>query len=282
MSLRVACYVIPAHRRSTLCAQAMRDGILACGDFAEIVLDNQHSGVNHDVCVFYGFTRPLQRIMADYKAKGRPAIYIDLGYWGRVKNDGHHKIVVNGRHPTEYFQRVRHDNARARKFGLQIEPWRADGRHILIAGMGSKASVIAENLPFESFERDAIRQLKQLTDRPIVYRPKPSCKQAGEIVGTTFSPPEQPLEEVLRDCHAVVTHHSNVAVDAVLEGIPVFCAQGVASVMGLQDLAQIETPARPAGRESWVNDISYTQWTWTEMARGLPWRHLKDEGLIPS
>lgn len=259
----------------------MKEGIRACGDVAETIFDNQHAVASHDVCVFYGFTRPLQKVMADYRAAGRPAVYIDLGYWGRVKNDGHHKIVVNGRHPTEYFQRVRHDDARARKFGLDIKPWRNDGRHILLAGMGVKASVIAEGMPFESFERDAIRQLKELTGRPIVYRPKPSCRQSGEIMGTTYSPPEQPLSDVLRDCYAVVTHHSNVALDALLEGIPVFARQGVAVPMGLQDLSRIETPARPDGRAQWINDIAYTQWTWTEMAKGLPWRHLKDEGLIP-
>lgn len=280
MPLRVALYAMKEHRRSTLCCTAMKDGIRVAGDVPEVIFDDDHRGVMHDACVFYGYTRNLQRIMADYRAAGKPAVYIDLGYWGRVKNDGHHKIVVNGRHPTAYFQKVRHDNRRAKALGIALKPWRSEGRHILLAGMGSKASVIAEQMVFESFERETIKALRAHTDRPIVYRPKPSCKQSGEINGTVFSPGSQPLGEVLKDCHAVVTHHSNVAVDALVEGVPAFCFHGVAVPLSLQDCARIETPITPDGREQWINDIAYTQWTWSEMAKGLPWRHLKDEGLV--
>lgn len=280
MSLRVAVHVMQGHRRSTLCAEAMKQGIRAAGDVPQMLWDTEHrQNAIYDACVFYGYTRNLQRIMADYKRVGKPAVYIDLGYWGRVKNNGYHKIVVNGRHPTEYFQR-RHDDTRARALGIVAKPWRKDGEHILIAGMGAKAAIIAEYLEFESFERTAIKQLKEHTARKIVYRPKPSCRSSGEINGTVYSPKSEPLEAVLANCHAVVTHHSNVAVDAILEGIPAFCVQGVAVPMALQDLSLIENPIYPDGREQWINDIAYTQWTWTEMAQGLPWRHLKDEGLV--
>jgi len=284
MSLSVAVYVMGGHRRSTLCADAMKEGIRACGDVPETIFVDEYRGPQqYDVCVFYGYRRPLQRIMRDYKAAGKPAIYIDLGYWGRVKNNGYHKIVVNGRHPTEYFQKRVHDDRRLRKSGIEVRPWRESGDHILLAGMGAKAAVIAENMRFESFERDAIAQLRRVTDRPIIYRPKPSCRESGELNGTIFSPPEQSLSDVLKNCHAVVTHHSNVAVDAIVHGVPAFCLQGVAVPLALQDFSKIETPVYPddAARTQWLRDISYTQWTWTEMAQGLPWRHLKSEGLIP-
>lgn len=282
MPVRVAVYVMGGHRRSTLCCEAMRSGIQATGDATDTIEESTFREVEHDVCVFYGYTKSIQRIVEAYRAAGKPFVYIDLGYWGRVKNNGHHKVVVNGRHPTAYFQKRRHDDKRAKTFGIALAPWRKSGKHILLAGMGAKASVIAENMKFESFERGAIETLRQHTQRPIVYRPKPSCKESGSINGTIYSPPDQPLTGVLNaDCHAVVTHHSNVAVEAIVAGIPAFCMQGVAAPMSLQDLSLIETPLYPEGREQWINDIAYTQWTWTEMAEGLPWRHLKDEGLIP-
>ena len=39
------------------------------------------------------------------------------------------------------------------------------------------------------------------------------------------------LAVALRNCHAVCTHHSNVAVDALMAGIPVYSPYGVASVL---------------------------------------------------
>lgn len=279
--LSVAVYVLSGHTRSMRCGAAMREGIKRLGDLPFTLIETEHRGAEHDVAVFYGYTRSLQKVMEDYRAAGRPVVYIDLGYWGRVKNDGHHKVVVNGRHPTDYFQKRKHDDKRAKALGIEVQPWRKQGDHILLAGMGAKASVIAEHMVFESFERAAIAQLRQHTARPIFYRPKPSCRESGEIDGTVFSPPTQPLTDVLRNCHAVVTHHSNVAVEALVAGVPAFCMHGVAAPLSMQDYSQIERPLFPEGREQWVNDVAYTQWTWSEMAAGLPWRHLKDEGLLP-
>lgn len=279
--LNVALYQMKGHRRSQMCVAAMSSGIAAAGDRPQVILDEHFKGVTHDACVFYGYTTRLQRIMAAHIAAGRPAVYLDLGYWHREGSNGHHKIVVNGRHPTAYFQARRHDASRLRNFRVEIKPWRRGGRSILLAGMGFKAATIAEGVPFESFERQAILELRRHTARPIVYRPKPSCKESRPITGTVFSPREESLDAVLADCHAVVTHHSNVAVDALVAGIPAFCWQGVAAPLSLQDFARIESPAYPDGREQWLADIAWTQWSIAEMAAGLPWRHLKHEGLLP-
>ena len=84
----------------------------------------------------------------------------------------------------------------------------------------------------------------------------------------------------LKGAWAVVTHHSNVAVDGLLQGIPAFCWQGVAAPLSSQDLTKIETPVYPDGREQWTADIAWCQWSIAEMKAGLPWLHLKSEGLI--
>ena len=65
MPARVAVYVMPGHRRSVLCTQAMKAGIREVGDVPTIINDTEHKGATHDVCVFYGFTPDLQKVMAD-------------------------------------------------------------------------------------------------------------------------------------------------------------------------------------------------------------------------
>lgn len=259
----------------------MYAGIRATGDRAFPLTEDQYRGPSFPVAVFYGFTPTLRRIMADYVREGLKAVYIDLGYWGREGLTGYHKIAVNDRHPTAYFQNVKHSHDRLEALRVSVEPWkpRAVHQHILLAGMGDKAAAV-EGKRTEAWERDAIDVIKRYSRRRIVYRPKPSWTAAKPISGTTFSVLPQQLGDVLADCHAVVTHHSNVAVEAIVAGVPAFCWKGLAAPMSSQDLSRIEDPIFPEGRRQWAADIAYTQWNIAEMMSGKAWRHLKHEGLI--
>lgn len=287
MSVSVVIYGDETRRRSVAICQAMFQGIRAVGDKVDYLRDIAYVQPDADVAVFYGMSGNLRRIFEDYQAVGRIAVYIDLGYWSRrapggrkTRYNGYHKFSINARHPTAYFRNRQHDGGRLAVHGIAIQPWRSAGGHILIAGMGTKASKF-EGFPYEEWERSAIDRIRAMTDRPIVYRPKPNCKQAKPIAGTIYSPPEQPIEAVLSNCHAVVTHHSNVAVDGLVAGVPCFCWEGVATPLALQSLAQIESPVTHDGREQWAADIAWTQWNLAEMADGSAWRYLRDEGLVP-
>lgn len=262
---------------------AMFKGAQLLGLDATLLRSNTYRGQpEHDVAVFYGLSDGLRRIFDVYR-RNRRAVYIDLGYWGRRKRtryDGYHKVAVNSRHPTAYFQHKLHDHSRFGKFGIPVQPWRRRGRHILLAGMSAKAAA-AEGFTPEQFEREAVRQIREFTDRPIVYRPKPNWLMAKMIPGARLQRGSDiPLAEALRNCHAVVTHHSNVGVDALLAGIPCITLDGVASVMGSRKFADIEDPPMPDGRDQWAADIAWTQWTVEEMRQGRAFRYLLDEGLI--
>jgi hypothetical protein len=277
MPLSVAIYVNKGHRRSEMVTAAMAEGIRAAGDMATVLDQTRYTKPVAPIAVLYGLVGMLPRIMHDYCQEGRKAVFIDLGYWGR--RDGYHKVTVNSRHPTEYFQRVKHPGDRARIFHHRLRPW-GEGRRILVAGMGAKgANYLGHGA--DSWERETIAQIKEYTDRRIVYRPKPSWETAVPIEGTDYCSPAESLEYAFADCHAVVAHHSNTTVDALIAGIPVFVWDGVSKPMGQQDLSMIDAAYRPAGRQQWIDDIAYCQWNVREMTQGMPWRHLKNEGLIP-
>lgn len=282
--MKVAIYQIREHHRSQIICDAMAKGITRCGDQVLRRWEERYATPEADVAVFYGLEGNLPRIFEDHKLQPHAAVYVDLGYWGRRQGGrwaGWHKVVVNARHPTSYYQARRHDASRAAALNVVPQPWK-NGRHVLIAGMGDKGAR-AEGFEPEQWERAAIAQLRQHTDRAIVYRPKPSWKTARAIEGVGYSPRTQDVAEIMRGCHAVVTHHSNVAVDGIVGGIPAFVWYGVGSTLGSQDLESIESPRCPtdAERAQWICDIAWCQWSIEEMSRGLPWRHLKEEGLIP-
>jgi hypothetical protein len=151
--------------------------------------------------------------------------------------------------------------------------------------MGAKSAWAEQEEPVESWERTVVETLRAQSDRKIIYRPKPSWTEAKPIPGTTFSPRAQPLIELLgKQCHAVVTHHSNVAVDGLVSGVPAFIKLGAAAPMSLStsNLAMIEYPYYPLDRyrEQWLNDLAYCQWSLKEMSNGACWSHLKEEGLV--
>lgn len=260
----------------------MAEGVRKSGDAVQICSSDGFRAPCSDVAVFYGFDGSLQRVFRAYREAGRPAVYVDLGYWGRVEGGkfaGYHKVSVNGRHPTAYFQSRRHDDRRFSKFRLTIEGWRA-GRSILLAGTSEKGALV-DGFKAEEWERQAIALLRQHTDRPIIYRPKPSWTGARPIEGAVFAHSMEDVALALNDCHAVVTHHSNVAVDGLIRGIPAFCIDGVATPLALSDLSLVESPKREGDRHRWACDIAYCQFTVEEMRAGVVWRHLKSEELIP-
>ena len=278
----VIVYFAPGNARSQLVGQAMLRGIRNFDPTVQLISSQRYRGPNSRIAVFYGLSDGLRQVFDDYRQdERRKAIYVDLGYWGRRKKtrfDGYHKISIDSRHPTGYFQTVEHPADRFRSHSIQIKPWREDGRHILVIGMSGKGA-LAEGFVPEQWERRTVMQLRELTKRPIVYRPKPNWIGAKPIMGAAFQR-ESPIEHALADAWAVVCHHSNVAVEAILAGVPAICPLGVASVMAGHRLEQIDAPPMPEGREQWASDIAYCQWTMAEMQSGAAWRHLRKEGLV--
>lgn len=282
----IVIYQIPAHPRSQAVCQAFAQGIRKVGDKVRVLSSVGYRKPEGDIAIFYGLANRLWRVMKDYAAPPRrTAIYVDLGYWGRKDGgrfNGYHKISVNDRHPTSYFQNRVHDGKRAAAFGIVPRPWRRPSHDapIVIAGMGPKGAR-AENYSPGQWERTAIDEIRAVTRRPIIYRPKPNWVEARPLPGSIFDPPDAtPLDRQLENCHALVSHHSNAGVEALVAGVPIFTIEGVALPFSTA-LADIEKPQLAEGREQWARDVAYCQWSVPEMAQGLPWRHLKDEGLVP-
>lgn len=275
--MKVAVHIDTNSRRSIHIGRAMAAGAMACGDTVQII-DSFNRAVRADVCIAYGWRHP--ELFETYRANGGQFVYIDLGWWGRKpKGDvlgGFHKVAVNGREPGPYF-RGAHPEDRFKAHGLEIAPWRRAGSHILLAGMSVKSARTRGYGP-RQWEREALAAIRTNTDRPIIYRPKPSDGDARPIMGTIYSPPDEPLEAVMRDAWAVVTMHSNVAVDGLLAGVPCVVQEGVAEPLS-GSYAALNDPALQDGREQLMADIAWQQWTPAEMVSGACWRYLRERAL---
>lgn len=282
--MRVLIYQQSNERSRHIC-EAFLNGVRAAGDDASITkMEPGKSAPVADVAIFYGQSEGGRELLNSYVKAGKHVLYIDMGYWNRkTKQDmygGYHKIALNDLHPTARQLDAPCSDDRFKEQGIKViggQPPRGD--HVLLAGLSEKAALVNGLQPYE-WENKTIELIRQYTDRPIVFRPKPSWKGAKPIPGTIFSGKNQPLNDVLLNAHCVVTRHSNVAIDALVEAIPAFTQLGASrgfcgSFDELRYIDVIESPPYRA-RYDFLSSLAYCQWNLEEMRSGEAWRWYKE------
>ena len=149
---------------------------------------------------------------------------------------------------------------RVQAHDVVLERWRRGGSNVVVCPPTDDFMAAHDCADWLEKTLDA---LQRHTDRPIVVRRKP---RPGETVET--------LPEALSKAHALVTHSSNVAIEAVVAGGPVFVSpSSAAAPMGLTDLSSIESPVYP-DRDKWLAHLAYCQFSFEEMRSGAAWRML--------
>ena len=89
-----------------------------------------------------------------------------------------------------------------------------------------------------------------------------------------------PYPRTLKDAWCLVTSCQYAAVEAMCEGIPVFCDNKSFAVdVGNIELADIENPYY-GGPEPWLYSLAYQQFTPEEFANGTAVEILMDKGLL--
>lgn len=201
-------------------------------------------------------TRPL---IAQWKPAGRRFVYWDRGYCRRVfatwlprgENGGFYRWHAN----AYQMRRIREVPAdRWAALRTEVKPWAKGGRHILIA---APTKAYAEFHGCERWTDEICDALARVTDRPLMIRAKES---------------KRPLAEDLKGAHAIVSHGSNAAVEAIILGCPAFVHESsAAALVGHTDLKHVEVPAYPE-RQPWLESLAYSQFNETELVDGTLWR----------
>lgn len=233
-----------------------RKGLKVMADFArgcsgQIV---RARSLDAGIAAFYGVTAYLMPLIAQAQSDGRDWYYIDNAYFGRMR------FWRVTRKSFQHSGIGGADRARLRALGLGFRPWRRGGRHILVCPQSDAFMRLVAGTRVEAWIAGVQAQLRRTTDREIRVRGKRDAR---------------PLAADLADCHAVVVHMSNAAVEALIAGVPVFATGScAASAMGLADLSRIEAPVRPSGRRRWAAVLAANQWTRGEMHSGRCWHEL--------
>jgi hypothetical protein len=228
----------------------------AQGVGCRIAFAEDEPDVLHDIPVVWGVLRGSDRIVAQAKAQLLHFFYIDHAYFDR----GHGKSyrITCDRYEAGPVRRCPSDRIDALK--VEVRPWRKFGREIIVC---PPTDYFMAAHGCSDWLETTLATLRSVTDRPIVVRQKP---QPGEDT--------VPLVEALETAHALVTHSSNVAIEAACLGTPVFVdPASAAAPIGRTDLSQIEDPAY-AERHAWLAHLAYNQFAFDEIQNGRAWKML--------
>ena len=260
----------------------MARGIKAIGDTPHILPTPHYESPNRsDVAVFYAYKGRCKEIMAEYLDAGKHVVYIDRGYFGTKPPgtdhyNGYHRFAIDALHPTpEDVMRASDNWDRWKRHRIDPQK-RQKGSHILLAGMSPNQARKA-GLKANEWEIRAAQELRRVTKRIILYRPKPSWDTAPSVPGCVDARGET-LSQCLWGCHLTVSHHSNIAIDGLIAGVPGVVTDGPCRSI-CPEGGLIEEPFFPGKTflTQFLSGLSYWQWTRDEMVDGTAWGFLKEQ-----
>jgi hypothetical protein len=216
---------------------------------------------------FWGFIQDNYHLIRNHENNKTDWWFWDMPYWGRYLSvDNHYwRTSKNCVHETQITQRP---SDRFKKWGINIEPWKHTGEEILVCPSSNTMTDWYTQQTEDTWTETTVNTIKKHTDRPVRVRRKPRTgKTSGPAAEAELGVPS--FINDIQDAHAVVTSVSLCAVEAIANGVPVFCHPlSFASPVAETDISKINEPIYP-DRESWFNHLAYQQYTEAEIASGL-------------
>lgn len=283
-------YLTENKARERMLAEAMEQGCKAFGHDFERVAAGEYNGPREDtdVACFIGIKGISRRGLEEHWKTGAATIFIDKGY-ARIRNSPlsaplYWRVSVNSHQPLRYFKQNRRSD-RWDRLGIPVSPLRTRHRNkAIFAGSSLKYHMWNDLVEPTQYAQKQIKQMRKHAPKGLqmVYRPKPSWHEAVPIPGAQFSRMPETLQDLLREGYCLVTHGSNAAVDALIEGVPaIVLGGGIASAICANELTAIRDAPWPGNEavQQFLYDIAYCQWTIAEMASGEAWDDLKEQIL---
>ncbi len=202
---------------------------------------------------FYGILRGCGDLIKQCEWLGRNYYHIDLGYFRRGHFEGYYRVSKNG-FQYDFEEQREFPSDRWEKLKLQIKPWKTDGREIVICP------------PTVTFGRFLDIDTRKWTESVLVEAARHTERPV--LVSTKDSPAN------LKDAYCLITHQSNVAVDALINGVPVLALGDSACWPMSWDWRHLESPYYRDGREEWAHALAYQQFTLEEFETGEAWKLL--------
>jgi len=227
--------------------------------------------------LWHGRMAPNEKIWHRARQQNKPVIVLEVG----VLNRGTYwKVGLNGINRDAYFAPTGFDGARKYILNLQTKPWR-DNRDgdILLVTQHDKSQQWKNMPSMSTWVYETIEEIRGYTDRQITVRSHPRCRLSGlqfEFKNVRVQEPKKldgtydDFDFNCRKSWAVVNWSSNPAIEAAIQGIPVFIGpSSLAYEVGNHSYSTIENPLTP-DRTQWLNDYAHKEYSVPEIQAGIP------------
>lgn len=263
--MRIAFYVSERKPREIDLAQTFKKG---CPHQVDLVWNNVFVP-GYDLACVIGV-----KAMRLIKQLDCPYLYWDKGYnrdwpkWWRW--------TYNSHQPVDLVLARDYPGDRAAAQGWKFPGWKSGGKTVLYCG-ASETGHKFFGLPHPTeFAAGLVASIRRHTARPIVYRPKPSWKEAQPVAGAEFDRGGR-LEKQLARAHVVVTYGSAVVLESLLAGVPsIVLGNAPTRAICSTDIGDIERPLMAQAEECQrlLNGLAYFQWNRDEIWDGTAWRSI--------
>jgi hypothetical protein len=226
--------------------------------------------------MFWGFINNNIKLIHQLESSELDYWYTDTPYFGRfdnnnLKEDNHYWRICKNKIHAKFIKDCPSD--RFDKFNLKIKNRNKNlGKYILIcpSSMG-----VHNYLKKPNWLDDTVKEIKRHTDRPIKIREKPRKDGTSGPAVADIS-----LEQDLQDAWACVTSCSISAVEAALQGVPVFSdPKSFAWTISSMSLSEIEDPFY-VDPTQWFYSLAYQQFTPKEFKDGTAMSILKEYSFL--
>ena len=202
--------------------------------------------------------KPFMFVDMPYNGRWLPGSDYDTSFWRVCKNDLHNNDRLNV------------DQTRFDSWGVELKPMR-EGEHILICPSSESMTRHLFDMSAEEWMVEMFRELRKYTNRPIKARIKPRKNgTSGPAAGGI------PIEDDLKNCHAVVTSASLTAIDALKAGVQVFSTSSVcpAAWCANTDFSQINKLSNSDDRIELFSNLAWKQYSIQEMRSGFCYENI--------
>ena len=206
-----------------------------------------------------------------FEAAGGTVLVAENGYLGAGGSSPKFDVHPGGPKPGDYYAlAVGGHNGQgswpaggAERFaalGVALQPWRAEGRHVLVCP--NRSFGIPGRVMHPDWAARTAARLRKETARAVCIRLHPGNDA-----------PKRALATDLEGAWAVVVWSSGAGVHALLRGIPVYCDAPHWILKGAAAHGPVDAPQCPERAPHFAR-LAWAQWTVQEIASGEPFRRL--------
>lgn len=215
----------------------------------------------------YGFLRGVSRVYQDCATSQTNWWNIDKGFFRASHLDGYYRIGKNHLQPL-FDPKLVVDDSRWNKLGVEIKPMRMLRDGCVLICPPTPALAEFYGISESAWIKETIARIPENIRDQIAIRKK-------------IDP--LPLEAVLPVTRVVVTHSSNVALEALVQGIPAISETGIIQTwnhLNPEDAAIELDSFDRFNRNILFHQAAWNQFTLKEIERGYAWQVLQNNKRV--